>query len=131
MGALEGPYPELGIIYGRWMVEKAAQVIVWCDKPGDCMLSIQFRNPQLLSKLVLNGVAWKVNSGPITKKVNLSVPFTAKYGWNSLKLEIRSLADEPGQLRKLGIFIDDILLSDKKLSDQLSPASSIRKLLRL
>ena len=122
MGAFEGPYPELGIESGRWMVEKAAEVIVWCDDTNDCLLSIQFRNPQLLSKITVDGLSWKVNSGPINRKVFLQVPYRAKLGWNPLKLEIKSLADEEGKRRKLGIFVDDISLTPKRLSDRLLPA---------
>ncbi|MEO6610492.1 MAG: glycosyltransferase [Aestuariivirga sp.] len=127
MGAFEGPYLELGITSGRWMVEKTAEVLVWSDSAGDSVLSLQFRNPRSLAKIALNGQSLKIDTAPIFMKLNLKLPFKAKRGWNPLKLQIGSVTDEEGKRRKLGMFIDDITLKKKKWSDRVLPALRKRK----
>lgn len=113
LGYPEGPYPELGIDSGRWVLNKMAELTVRSELSGDCILSIEFRNPFIAQNIVVNGKSWPISKTPMKTKLFIHAPFRSEIGLNNFTLGIETLVPEQNGDRNLGIFIDDVKVVSK------------------
>ena len=77
---MEGPFPEIAIESGRWIVNPIAEIAVRSQMFGECRLAIDFRNPFATQTIRVAGCSLTIEQATITRKLNINIPFNAING---------------------------------------------------